>query len=361
MRRTLAAVVLAVIALAATPPSIVESQPQARTTPAPAVSIAPAAAATAPAASSSAIPVPVSTASGLPVPVASAAAGGPDTGTFLSAPPSKPVDLDTLKSFTGQLLDVRGGYVYFTTGDAFKIAPTARVVDFATGEATTVTPDVKMFAKATLNPHTKEIVVLAITRRRLPADTEYASIKQFAAPTSPEQPAPELAGQIRLTGRPVAVTFFVQVPPTTPLTDDVYISTDASGWQPNAYRMDRVDAIHYRLTRSFASGTKFSYKYTRGSWNSVELAKTGLQPDARQFLVREADALRKDDVVFSWSDQQPNQPNAGPNALPTPFNPLGNSGFPPNTGGEPQPNKTLAPGGLPPGCSTPGCPGTKRP
>jgi len=350
MRRMLAVAVLVAIALAATPPSVVESQPQSRTTPAPAASIA-AAASAAPAVLSSALPAqePSPSASQLPM------------GTFLLPPPSKAIDLDTLKSFTGQLLDVRGGYVYFTTGDAFKIALTARIVDFETGEATTVTPDVKMFAKATLDPHTKQIVVLAITRRRLPADTEYSSIKQFAAPTSPEQPAPELAGQIRLTGRPVAVTFVVQVPPTTPLTDDVYISTDASGWLPNAYRMDRVDAIHYRLTRQFASGTKFAYKYTRGNWNSVEVAKTGIQPDARQFFVREADALRKDDIVFSWSDQLPNQPNSGPNAIPTPFNPLGNSGFPPGTGGVPQPNKTLAPNGLPPGCTVAPCTPSKRP
>jgi len=342
MRRTLAAIVLAAVALAATPPALVRSQTQTRATPAPAISLAPAnpaPATPAPAASSSALPV----------------------GTFLLAPPSKPIDRDTLKSFTGQLLDARGGYVYFTTGDAFKIARTARVVDFDTGEATTVTPDVKMFAKATLSPQSKEIIVLAITRRRLPADTEYAAIKQYAAPTSPEQPAPELAGQLRLTGRPVAVTFYVQVPPTTPLTDDVYISTDASGWLPNALRMDRVDAIHYRLTRTFASGTKFAYKYTRGNWNSVELGRSGLQPDARQFLVHEADALRKDDVVYGWSDQQANQPNSGPNAVPTPFNALGNSGFPPGTGGVPQPNKTLGPGGLPPGCSVPGCAPSKRP
>jgi len=353
MRRTLAAIVLAAVALAATPPALVRSQTQlhATTTPAPAISLAP----TAPTVSVSASPAAFASAS------PSAAASPPPMGTFLMAPPSKPIDLDTLKSFTGQLLDARSGYVYFTTGDAFKISRTARIVDFDSGEATTVTPDVKMFARATLNPQTKEIIVLAITRRRLPADAEYAAIKQYAAPTSPEQPAPELAGQTRLTGKPVAVTFYVQVPPTTPLTDDVYISTDASGWLPNALRMDRVDAIHYRLTRSFASGTKFAYKYTRGNWNSVELARSGLQPDARQFFVRESDALRKDDIVYGWSDQQANQPNSGPNAVPTPFNALGNSGFPPGTGGVPQPNKTLGPGGLPPGCAVAGCTPSKRP
>ena len=216
-----------------------------------------------------------------------------------------------------------------------------------------------MFAKATLDPSTKQIVVLAITRSRLPTDAQFASLQQYAAPTSPKQPAPELAGQIRLTGRQVAITFRVEVPPTTPLTDNVYIATDSSGWQPNAYRMDRIDAIHYRLTRNFTSGTKFAYKYTRGSWNSVELAKSGLQRDARPYFVKEVDAKVEDDTVYGWSDQQANQQNAGPNAIPTLFNPLGNTGFPPGTGGLPQPNKTLTPGGLPPGCANPSC--TKKP
>jgi hypothetical protein len=194
----------------------------------------------------------------------------------------------------------------------------------------------------------------------LPADTQYADIQQYAAPTSPKVRAPELENQARLTGKPVAVTFYVQVPPTTPLTDDVYISTDTSDWLPNALRMDRVDALHYRLTRTFASGTKFAYKYTRGNWNSVETGRNGIQPDARQFFVNEVDARRVDDVVYGWTDQQANQPNAGPNAVPTPFNPLGNSGFPPGTGGLAQPAKNLGPNGLPPGCSTPGCAPTKR-
>ena len=39
----------------------------------------------------------------------------------------------------------------------------------------------------------------------------------------------------------VAVAFVVTVPPTTPLNDDVYISTDASGWNPQAIKLDRID------------------------------------------------------------------------------------------------------------------------
>jgi len=337
----------ALAAAVALSPTAARSQAQERPAPAPAVSIAPVIGTS---------PTPLSIPSSTPAPAETL-----PQGVFLAAPPSKPLDMNSLKTFTGQLLDARGGYVYFTTGDAFKLAATARIVDYTSGEATTITPDVKMFAKATLDPKTKQIIVLAITRRRLPTDAQFATLQQYAVPTSPKQPAPELAGQIRLTGKPVAVTFFVEVPPTTPLTDSVYIATDASGWQANAYRMDRVDAIHYRLSRNFASGTKFAYKYTRGSWNSVELGKTGLQPDAHNFFVRESDARVVQDTVYGWSDQQANNLTAGPNAVPQIFNPLGTTGFPPGTGGLPQPDKT-PPNGLPPGCTNPpSCKPTKRP
>jgi len=37
---------------------------------------------------------------------------------------------------TGQLLDVRNGYVYFTSGDAFKLAAAPKIADYDTGGPT---------------------------------------------------------------------------------------------------------------------------------------------------------------------------------------------------------------------------------
>jgi hypothetical protein len=159
----------------------------------------------------------------------------------------------------------------------------------------------------------------------LPTDaayqTAYAQAHTYALTGSAKVEAPELRGGMHLTGRPVAVTFYVQIPPTTPFDDSVYITTDASGWVPNAMKMDRIDALHYRLTRTYASGTKFAYRYTRGSWTSVEVGEDGLQDDPHQFFVPEVDAKRLTDVVYRWSDQNPSEPNVGPDSIPTPFNP----------------------------------------
>ncbi len=103
--------------------------------------------------------------------------------------------------FTGQLLDVRNGYVYFTTGAAFKLAPTATYDDYDTGKPTTLVPQPKLFARAVLDPATKQVVQLDLTRRRLPMETAYAPDVQSAIATKPTtEPAPEIVGP-RVTGR----------------------------------------------------------------------------------------------------------------------------------------------------------------
>jgi hypothetical protein len=253
-----------------------------------------------------------------------------------------------LVKFTGELLDLRNGYVYFTTADAFKASPALRLVDFDTGGPTTLVPGPKIYARATLDPASSAVVELALTKRHLPTDAAfqeaYARARTYAVAGSPTVVAPELLHGVRVTGRPVAVTFFVQVPPDTSLTDNVFITTDASGWVPNAMKMDRIDALHYRLTRSYASGTRFAYRYTRGSWNSVEVGEDGLQDDPHQFFVPEVDAKRLTDVVYRWSDQNPTTPQVGPDTIPTPFNPNPFGGFPSTVrSGIPSPSPTPRP------------------
>ncbi len=255
-----------------------------------------------------------------------------------------------LVRFTGQLLDVRNGYVYFTTGDAFKLASPLRLADYDTGKPTTLQPRAKLFARAILDPATKQVVELDLTPKHLALDAAYAAVAQPLTATKPTtQTAPEIVG-IPVTGKEVAVAFVVTVPPTTPLNSDVYISTDASGWNPQAIKMDRIDGQRYRAVRRFASGTKFAYRVTRGSWNSVELGEDGLQAPPHQYFTREVDAQEARVTVFAWSDDRGNVPQAAqPGAVPTPFNP---NPFPPG-GIFPAPRVT-PPGGFP--TSRPGLP-----
>ena len=256
---------------------------------------------------------------------------------------------EQLVRFTGQLLDVRGGYVFFTSGDSFKLAPSPKMLDYDTGKPTALQPRPKLFARAIVDPATKQVVELDLTTKRLATDAAYAVTANPLSATKPAtERAPEIVGQ-RRTGREVAVAFIVVVPASTPLNAQIYISTDASGWNPQAIKMDRVDAQTYRAVRRFASGTKFAWRVTRGSWNSVEIGPDGLEAPAHQYEAAEVDAQRATTTVVAWSDNRGNVPEAAqPGAIPTPFNP---NPFPPG-GIFPHPAAT-PPGGFPTPRATP--------
>jgi hypothetical protein len=260
-------------------------------------------------------PLPTQPATATPVPQASATASSGPAG--LATNPTPPANLI---SYTGQLLDYRKNYVFFTSGDAFAAVDPLRIVTYETNQPTTVQPVAKMFAKATFDPTTHKIIELAITKKRLAVTQDTRALIGFQVEKSNQENAPELHGGPALTGKRVTVVFEVTAPPTTSLTDILYISTDASGWDPQAIRLDRIDAYKYRAQRYFASGTKFSYRVTRGTWNSVERGEDGLDPAPHQFFVREVDTLAARVTVYHWSDENPAHPQAGPQAIPTPFN-----------------------------------------
>lgn len=256
--------------------------------------------------------------------VATSAAFAQAPGAPAGAPTPTPAPAVTATpafvTYTGQLLDYRNGYVYFTTGDAFPVIELPRILDAITGLPTTVEPQAKMFAKAVFDPVTKKVIELDITKTRLATSNSLGPAGSYVVVKSTPAPAPEIAGQ-NLTGKQVAVVFEVTVPPTTAFTDNIYISTDTSDWNPTAIKLDRVDAYKYRALRYFASGTKFAYRVTRGTWNSVERGEDNLDPKPHEFFVREVDSLVARVTVYHWSDENPQNEGAGPNSIPTPYNP----------------------------------------
>jgi len=221
--------------------------------------------------------------------------------------------------FTGQLLDVRGGYVYFTTGDAFKLVAVPRYTDYATGAPTTLLPHAGLYARAVLDPATRLVIQLDLTTRHLAIDKQYNAVHGYAVAASTPIPAPEIKGT-PITGKAVPVAFIVTVPPNTPLRARVFISTDVSGWDPRAIEMDRINGTQFRVVRTFASGTKFAYRVTRGSWTNKELGENGLEADPHLFTVKEIDSQAARTTVYAWADQRANQSEPQPGAIPTPYN-----------------------------------------
>ncbi len=224
--------------------------------------------------------------------------------------------------WSGQILDDRAGFVFFTTGDGFRVAPAVKVDDAKTGGATSLAPVTRVYARAGFDTGSGAVVELALSKTRLPNAASYDDIKKYAVALSPTKPNPDLRiGGEGFSGRAVLVTFTVEVPPRTPFADPVYLATDVSGWSATAIRMDRVDALHYRVSENYASGTRFLYRYTRGSWRSSERNQAGQEPRPHQLVVPNVDVEPVRDTVYSWGDQDQLAPDLG-QSIPTPFNPI---------------------------------------
>lgn len=262
-----------------------------------------------------------------PLPISAGAIPTPGTAASGETPPplsatATPTPAGTLVKFAGQLLDVRAGYVFFTTGDGFRLDSTAKIDDAATGGPTTLAPATRTYARATFDAANGHVVELALSTHKLAPEASYDAIRKFAVALSTPAPNPDLKSGVEgFNGRPVLVTFTVEVPSRTPFSDAVYLATDTSGWSATAIRMNRIDALHYRVSRPFASGTRFLYRYTRGSWRAAERGQNGLEVPPRPFVVANTDVKSKSDVVYSWGDSDQSAPDFG-GPIPTPFNPI---------------------------------------
>ncbi len=98
----------------------------------------------------------------------------------------------------------------------------------------------------------------------------------------------------------VTSTIDVTVPSRTPPGDDIYISTERSGWSPSEVRMDRVDARHFRLVLRVHRGTRLAFRVTRGSFGTIERNAARALPPAH-VAAGEPDA-HVSVVVAAWGD-----------------------------------------------------------
>jgi len=209
----------------------------------------------------------------------------------------------------GQIVDLERGYVVFASGDAFKLAPDATIVDDATDAAPAYAVVPGVYALAALDQTSALVTSIRTSQRPLPGGVPAAKVpRQFVAVASPRLPNPDLAPppvQYRSKLSPdVLVTITVEVPPDTPYADDVYITTDSSGWNAQAIKMQRIDGRHFRILVHLKGGAAFHYLFTRGSWQSVERDRSGLQRTARYLEVPGGDSMNVSLTVFRWADLQ---------------------------------------------------------
>ena len=88
---------------------------------------------------------------------------------------------------TGQLLAYQDGFVFFTTGDGFRVAPGVVIHDAKTGGTTQVVPAPRIWARATFDA-TGTVTELDLSRAPLPPEGNFADVTRFAVAAS--SPAP---------------------------------------------------------------------------------------------------------------------------------------------------------------------------
>ena len=134
-----------------------------------------------------------------------------------------------------------------------------------------------------------------VTPRALDASARPASeLPRSAYATPPAAPAEADTGEL------VTVTIDVFVPPRTPPTDDIYLSTERSDWNPAEVRMDRVDARHYRLGLQLRRGARLAFRVTRGSFGTIERDAARALPPAH--IIIGAPGADERVSVAAWAD-----------------------------------------------------------
>ena len=102
----------------------------------------------------------------------------------------------------------------------------------------------------------------------------------------------------------VTMTFYVTLPSYTPAGDTIHIAGSFPApypqWDPGGLPLTRDDTTHAHITLTMPEGTALQYKYTRGSWDSVEKGPNCEEIPNRQLTV----TFGQDqyDTVAKWRD-----------------------------------------------------------
>jgi len=98
----------------------------------------------------------------------------------------------------------------------------------------------------------------------------------------------------------ISVVIDVFVPARTPATDDIYLATERSNWNPTEIRMNRVDGRHFTTTIVVSRGTVLAVQISRGSYTTLERDAARTVPPPHTIDAQPGAKLRVD--VAAWAD-----------------------------------------------------------
>ncbi|MBI5762870.1 MAG: phosphonate ABC transporter ATP-binding protein [Planctomycetes bacterium] len=100
-------------------------------------------------------------------------------------------------------------------------------------------------------------------------------------------------------------TFRVQVPASTPPGSTVYIAGNFQGWNPGSptHALALQPDTRWEITLTFPDGVPIQFKFTRGSWATVEKGPNGEEIANRNHTPQGTQTLNL--IVANWADQPP--------------------------------------------------------
>ena len=112
-----------------------------------------------------------------------------------------------------------------------------------------------------------------------------------------------MAGMLLASTSKAQLTLRLRVPPSTP-ADSVYIAGSFNVWNPGNpdYRLTRGGDGEYAITLPESVRGPIEFKFTRGSWEKVEVDSAGGGVANRRFFVPASGAATWTGAVAGWQD-----------------------------------------------------------
>ncbi len=100
------------------------------------------------------------------------------------------------------------------------------------------------------------------------------------------------------------------IPANTPANAEIYIAGDFNAWQPGdtCFQLTkRADGTFVIQLDAQNEGSKIHFKFTRGSWETVEKGSSGEEIDNRSFTFGNGDTVKV--KIYNWADQGAENPS----------------------------------------------------
>lgn len=98
------------------------------------------------------------------------------------------------------------------------------------------------------------------------------------------------------------ISFVVNIPSNTPRGSEIYFASNINNWNPGDenFKLTKIGEYKYRIDIEAEAGTYIEFKFTRGSWFTVEKGPSGEELSNRTLLLTRDTTIEIN--IASWRD-----------------------------------------------------------